>query len=66
VDSPRWREPIIYHHKEEHVFIHEARIRRELILRSIEDDEVYIHGSKHEKQYVFSSTLEEVFFKEKP
>jgi hypothetical protein len=66
VDSPRWREPIIYHHKEEHAFIHEARIRRELILRSIEDDEVYIHGSKHEKQYVFSSTLEEVFFEEKP
>jgi hypothetical protein len=61
MDSPRRREPIIYHHKEEHVFIHEARIRRELILRSIEDDEVYIH-----KQYVFSSALEEVFFEEKP
>ena len=41
-------------------------IRRELILWSIEDDEVYIHGSNHEKQYVFSSTLEEVFFEEKP
>ena len=66
VDSPRWRESIIYHHKEEHVFIHEAKIRRELILRSIKDDEVYIHGSKHEKQYVFSSTLEEVLFEEKP
>jgi hypothetical protein len=53
-------------YKEEHAFIHEARIRRELILRSIEDDEVYIHGSSHEKQYVFSSILEEVFFEEKP
>jgi hypothetical protein len=36
-------------YKEEHAFIHEARIRRELILESIEDDEVYIHGSSHEK-----------------
>ena len=52
--------------KEEHAFILEARIRRELILLSIEDDEVYIHGSSHERQYVFSSTLEEVFFEEKP
>ena len=46
--------------------LHEARIRRELILWSIEDDEVYIHGSIHERKYVLSSTLEEVFFKEKP
>jgi hypothetical protein len=53
-------------YKEEHTFIHEARIRRDLILLSIEYDEVYIHGSNHEKQYVFSLNLEEVFFKEKP
>jgi hypothetical protein len=66
MDSPRWREPIIYNHKEEHVFIHEARIRRDIILRSIEYDEVYIHGNKHENKYVFSSTLEEVFFEDKP
>ena len=52
--------------KEENAFIHEARIRRELILWSIEDDEVYIHGSSHKKQYVFSLTLEEVFFEKKP
>ena len=31
-----------------------------------EDDEVYIHGRSHYRQYVFSSTLEEVFFKENP
>jgi hypothetical protein len=49
-----------------YALIHEARIRRELILRSIEDDEVYIHGSNHEGQYVLSSTSEEVFFEEKP
>jgi hypothetical protein len=48
----------LYIPKEEHAFIHEARIRRELILLSIEDDEVHIHGRSHEKQYVFSSTLE--------
>ena len=33
-------------------------IRMELILLSIEDDEVYIHDSSHERQYVL--------FKEKP
>jgi hypothetical protein len=49
-----------------YALIHEARIRRELILWSIEDDEVYIHGSSHERQYVSSSTSEEVFFEEKP
>ena len=53
-------------YKEEHAFIHESRIRMELILWSIEYDEVYIHGSSHEKQYMFNSTLEEVFFEEKP
>ena len=52
--------------KEEHAFIHEARIRRELILWSIEYDEVYIHGSNHEKQHVFSVTLEEVFLEKNP
>jgi hypothetical protein len=52
--------------KEKHALIHEARIRREIILLSIEDVEVYIHGSSHEKQYVFSLTLEEAFFKNKP
>ena len=52
--------------KEEHAFMHEARIRRELILWSIEDDEVSIHGSNHEKQHVFSVTSEEVFFEKKP
>jgi hypothetical protein len=52
--------------KEKNALIHEARIRRELILRFIEDDEVYIHGRIHEKKYVFSLTLEEVFFKKKP
>jgi hypothetical protein len=52
--------------KEEHAFIHEVRIRRQLILRSIEDDEVYIHGNSHEKKYVFSLTLEESFFEKKP
>ena len=41
-----------------YALIHEARIRRELILWFIEDDEVYIHDSNHERQYVF--------FKEKP
>ena len=46
-----------------YALIHEARILRELILWSIEDDEVYIHGSSHEKQHVFSLNLEEVFFK---
>jgi hypothetical protein len=35
--------------KEKHALIHEAMIRRELILLSIEDDEVYIHGSSHER-----------------
>ena len=35
--------------KEKHALIHEARIRRELIVCSIEDDEVYIHGRSHEK-----------------
>ena len=45
--------------KEKHALIHEAMIRRELILWSIEDDELYIHGSSHEKQYVFSLTSEE-------
>ena len=49
-----------------YALIHEARIRRELILWSIEDDEVYIHGRSHERQYVSSSTSEEVFFEEKP
>jgi hypothetical protein len=49
-----------------YALIHEARIRRELILRSIEDDEVYIHDSSHERQYVLSSTAEEDFFEEKP
>jgi hypothetical protein len=49
-----------------YAFIHEARIRRELILLSIEYDEVYIHGSSHERQYMFSSTSEEVCFEEKP
>ena len=49
--------------KEKHALIHEAMIRRELILLSIEDDEVYIHGSSHEKWYMFSLTLEEVLFK---
>jgi hypothetical protein len=48
--------------KERHALIHEARIRRD----PIEDDEVYIHGSRHEKKYVFSLTLEEVFFEKKP
>ena len=52
--------------KEKHALIHEARIRREVILWSIEDDEVYIHGFSHEKKYVFSLTLEEVFFEKKP
>jgi hypothetical protein len=52
--------------KEKHALIHEARIRRKLILCSIEDDEVYIHCPSHERQYVFSSTLEEVFFEEQP
>ena len=46
--------------------MHEAMIRREIIQWYIEDDEVYIHGSSHERQYVFSSTLEEDFFEEKP
>jgi phage major head subunit gpT-like protein len=32
-----------------YALIHEARIKRELILRSIEDDEVYIHDSSHER-----------------
>jgi hypothetical protein len=41
-----------------YALIHEARIRREIILWSIEYDEVYIHDSNHEIQYVF--------FKEKP
>ena len=49
-----------------YALIHEARIRRELILCSIEDDEVYIHSNNHEKKYVFSSILEKVFFEEKP
>jgi hypothetical protein len=31
-----------------YAFIHEARIRRE-------DDEVYIHGSNHKREYVFSA-----------
>jgi hypothetical protein len=35
--------------KEKHALIHEARIRRELIVCSIEDNEVYIHGRSHEK-----------------
>jgi hypothetical protein len=52
--------------KEKHALIHEAMIRRELILLSVEYDEVYIHGSIHERQYVFNSTLEEVFFEENP
>jgi hypothetical protein len=34
MDSPRWREPIIFP-KEEHALMHEARIRRELILNYI-------------------------------
>jgi hypothetical protein len=33
-----------------YALIHEARIRRELILCSIEYDEVYIHGTSHERQ----------------
>jgi hypothetical protein len=49
-----------------YALIHEARIRRELIPLSIEDDEIYIHGSNHEKQYVFNSNAEENFFEEKP
>jgi hypothetical protein len=48
-----------------YTLIHEERIRRELILRSIED-EVYIHGRSHEKKYVLSLTLEEFLFEEKP
>ena len=56
----------LYIPKEEHAFIHESRIRRELILHSIEDDEVYIHGSSQEKQCVFSLTSEEAFFEKKP
>jgi hypothetical protein len=43
--------------KEKHALIHEARIRRELILLCIEDDEVYIHGSSHERKYVFRRSL---------
>jgi len=65
MDSPRWRELIIYRQKEEHSFIYEARIKRELILWSIEDDDVYIHGSIHEIQYMSSSTSEELFFEDK-
>jgi hypothetical protein len=42
MESVRWREPIMM----------------ELILLSIEDDELYIHDSSHEIQYVL--------FKEKP
>ena len=49
-----------------YALLHEARIRREIILRSIEDYKTYIHGRKHENKYVFSLTLEEVFFEEKP
>jgi hypothetical protein len=40
------------------------------MIRSIEDYEVSVHvpieSSNHDKQYVFSLTLEEVFFKKNP
>jgi hypothetical protein len=55
-----------------YALLHEARVRREIIILSIKDDEVYIyiyiyiHGSNHERQYVFSSTTEEDFFEENP
>ena len=32
-----------------YALLHEARVRRDLILWSIEDVEIYIHGSSHEK-----------------
>ena len=61
--------------KEKHAFVHEARIRRELILtdmihwRIYEDYEVYVHvpieSSNHDKQHVFSLTLQEVLFEKK-
>ena len=55
--------------KEQHTFLHEARIRRELVLNNV-INQVSIHvpidGSSHEKQHVFSLTLEEIFFEKKP
>ena len=32
-----------------YALLHEARVRRDLILWSIEDNELYIHGSNHER-----------------
>ena len=62
--------------KEEHAFMPEARIRRELILNDMihwrirEDYEVSIHvpieSSSLDKQHVLSLTIEEVFFEKKP
>ena len=52
--------------KEKHALIHEERITRELILWSILDDEAYIHGSSHEKQYVFILTSKEAFLEKNP
>ena len=49
-----------------YALLHEARIRRDIILWSIEYDEIYIHGSSYEGQYMFSSTAKEYFFEEKP
>ena len=50
-----------------YALLHEARIRREIILRSIEDDEMYISMvATMKRQYVFNSTAEEDLFKEKP
>jgi len=46
-----------------YALLHEARIRREIIIWPIEDDEVCIHGSSHKRQYVFSSTVEEDFLR---
>ena len=52
--------------------MHEAKIRRELILNNTIhwDYEVSIHvpieSSIHEKKHVFGLTLEEVFFENKP
>ena len=50
-----------------YALIHEATIRRELILWFIKDDEIYISiVAVMKDKYVFSSTVEEDFSKEKP
>ena len=52
--------------KEKHALIHEAMIRREIILLSVEDDEVYIHGSIHRKTVRVQLNRRRRPFEEKP